>query len=72
MPPNRKPGTRVPLILEIHGGPASAYGRISRPTTSSMPPRLCRALTNPRGSTSYGEHFANLIDKNYPGPTMTT
>jgi dipeptidyl aminopeptidase/acylaminoacyl peptidase len=23
--------------------------------------------TNPRGSTSYGEEFANLIDKNYPG-----
>ena len=22
--------------------------------------------TNPRGSTSYGEEFANLIDKNYP------
>jgi dipeptidyl aminopeptidase/acylaminoacyl peptidase len=28
--------------------------------------------TNPRGSTSYGESFANLIDKAYPGRTTTT
>ena len=28
--------------------------------------RLCRVYANPRGSTSYGEAFADLIDKNYP------
>lgn len=69
MPPNRKPGERVPLILEIHGGPASAYG----PWFSTDDQLYAAAgyavlYTNPRGSTSYGEAFANLIDKNYPGP----
>ncbi|WP_326524886.1 S9 family peptidase [Sphingomonas sp.] len=68
-PPDYRPGTRVPLILEIHGGPHSAYG-----PTFSTDVQLYAAggyavlYTNPRGSTSYGADFANLIDKNYPGP----
>ncbi len=66
-PPGWQPGTRVPLILEIHGGPHSAYG-----PTFATDMQLYAAggyavlWTNPRGSTSYGAEFANLIDKNYP------
>ena len=66
-PPGWQPGTRVPLILEIHGGPHSAYG-----PTFATDVQLYAAggyavlWTNPRGSTSYGAEFANLIDKNYP------
>lgn len=69
MPPNRKPGERVPLILEIHGGPASAYGpHFSTDDQLYAAAGYAVLFTNPRGSTSYGEAFANLIDKNYPGP----
>jgi dipeptidyl aminopeptidase/acylaminoacyl peptidase len=66
-PSGWKPGTRIPLILEIHGGPHSAYG-----PTFATDVQLYAAggyavlWTNPRGSTSYGAEFANLIDKNYP------
>ena len=46
--------------------------RISRPTTSSMPPAGYAVLSvNPRGSTSYGAEFANLIHHAYPATTMT-
>ena len=66
-PAGRVPGQRVPLILEIHGGPNSAYG----PSFASDVQLYAAAgyavlWTNPRGSTSYGAEFANLIDKNYP------
>jgi dipeptidyl aminopeptidase/acylaminoacyl peptidase len=66
-PPGMPAGQRVPLILEIHGGPNSAYG----PSFSSDVQLYAAAgyavlWTNPRGSTSYGAEFANLIDKNYP------
>ena len=67
-PPGRKPGQRVPLILEIHGGPNAAYA-----PTFSTDDQLYAAhgyavlYVNPRGSTSYGAEFANLIDRAYPG-----
>ena len=66
-PPGRTPGQRVPLILEIHGGPNSAYGP-SFATDVQLYAAAGYAVlwTNPRGSTSYGAEFANLIDKNYP------
>ncbi|MBR0553570.1 S9 family peptidase [Stakelama marina] len=67
-PPTRKSGERVPLILEIHGGPNAAYG----PSFSTDDQLYAAAgyavlYVNPRGSTSYGEEFANLIDRAYPG-----
>lgn len=67
LPPTYQPGQRVPLILEIHGGPHTAYG----PTFATDNQLYAAAgyavlYTNPRGSTSYGSDFANLIDKNYP------
>ncbi|AUW59188.1 peptidase S9 family protein [Sphingobium sp. SCG-1] len=67
-PPGYQPGARVPMILEIHGGPASAYG----PAFSTDDQLYAAAgyavlYTNPRGSTSYGEEFAQLIHHKYPG-----
>lgn len=67
-PPGYQPGTRVPMILEIHGGPATAYG----PTFATDIQLYAAAgyavlYTNPRGSTSYGEEFAQLIHHKYPG-----
>ncbi|WP_445192296.1 prolyl oligopeptidase family serine peptidase [Sphingomonas sp. Tas61C01] len=66
-PPGHVPGSRVPLILEIHGGPNSAYGP-SFATDVQLYAAAGYAVlwTNPRGSTSYGAAFANLIDKAYP------
>jgi dipeptidyl aminopeptidase/acylaminoacyl peptidase len=66
-PPGYQAGTRVPLILEIHGGPHSAYGpAFSTDNQLYASAGYAVLYTNPRGSTSYGEAFANLIDKNYP------
>lgn len=66
-PPNFDPKKKYPLILEIHGGPHTAYG----PSYSTEVQLMAAAgyvvlYGNPRGSTSQGEEFANLIDKNYP------
>jgi dipeptidyl aminopeptidase/acylaminoacyl peptidase len=67
-PPDFDPARKYPLILEIHGGPFDAYG----PNFSTDDQLYAAAgyvvlYTNPRGSTSYGEEFANQIDKAYPG-----
>ncbi|HEX7948241.1 MAG TPA: S9 family peptidase [Phenylobacterium sp.] len=66
-PPNFDPAKKYPLILEIHGGPFSAYG----PTFATDMQLYAAAgyivvYSNPRGSTSYGDEFANTIDRNYP------
>ena len=66
-PPNFDPSKKYPLILEIHGGPFSAYG----PVFSTDDQQYAAAgyvvvYANPRGSTSYGDEFANTIDRNYP------
>lgn len=66
-PPDFDPSKKYPLILEIHGGPHTAYG----PEFSSEIQLFAAAgyvvvYGNPRGSTSQGAEFANLIDKNYP------
>lgn len=66
-PPNFDPAKKYPLILEIHGGPFAAYG----PSFSTDVQLYAAAgyvvvYSNPRGSTSYGEAFANEIDRNYP------
>ncbi|PZQ63948.1 MAG: peptidase S9 family protein [Phenylobacterium zucineum] len=66
-PPNFDPAKKYPLILEIHGGPFQAYG----PTFGTDIQLYAAAgyvvvYSNPRGSTSYGEAFANEIDRNYP------
>ncbi|OYY90318.1 MAG: peptidase S9 family protein [Sphingomonas sp. 28-66-16] len=67
-PPGYQPGTKVPLILEIHGGPHSAYGpSFSTDDQLYAADGYAVVYVNPRGSTSYGNDFANLIDKKYPG-----
>lgn len=67
-PPDFDPAKKYPMILEIHGGPFANYG--DRFDTNKQ---IWAALgyvvlyVNPRGSTSYGEEFANLIHHAYPG-----
>ncbi|WP_113907498.1 S9 family peptidase [Aliidiomarina celeris] len=66
-PPGFDASQQYPLILEIHGGPHTAYGPYFAMELQLMAAQGYVVLyTNPRGSTSYGEDFANLIHHNYP------
>ncbi len=68
LPPGYVEGQRVPLILEIHGGPFTAYGpHFSTDNQLYAAAGYAVLSPNPRGSTSYGEAFAQQIDKAYPG-----
>ena len=67
-PPNFDPSKKYPFILEIHGGPHSAYGLTFTHEFQWMAAKGYVVLyTNPRGSTSYGQDFGNIIQYNYPG-----
>ena len=67
-PPDFDPSKKYPMILEIHGGPHASYGRTFTHEFQWMAARGYVVLyTNPRGSTSYGEDFANVIQYRYPG-----
>ncbi len=67
-PPDFDPAKKYPLILEIHGGPFADYGDRFDIEKQLMAARGYVVLyTNPRGSTSYGEEFGNLIHHSYPG-----
>jgi dipeptidyl aminopeptidase/acylaminoacyl peptidase len=66
-PPNFDPAKKYPMILEIHGGPFAAYGPVfSTDDQLYAAAGYVVVYGNPRGSTSYGDEFANTIDKNYP------
>jgi dipeptidyl aminopeptidase/acylaminoacyl peptidase len=67
-PPDFAPGKTYPFILEIHGGPHAAYGWTFTHEFQWMAAKGYVVLyTNPRGSTSYGQEFANIIQYRYPG-----
>ncbi|MCF6455934.1 S9 family peptidase [Pseudoalteromonas sp. MMG024] len=67
LPPNFDKNKKYPLILEIHGGPHTAYGPNFSTEVQLMAAKgYVVVWANPRGSTSYGEDFANLIHHNYP------
>lgn len=67
-PPGFDPSKKYPLILEIHGGPTENYGfRFSTEMQLYAANGYVVLYTNPRGSTSYGGEFGNLIHHNYPG-----
>ncbi|RUO29828.1 peptidase S9 family protein [Aliidiomarina sedimenti] len=66
-PPGFDESKQYPMILEIHGGPHAAYGPAFAMELQLMAAQgYVVVYTNPRGSTSYGEDFANLIHHNYP------
>jgi len=67
-PPDFDPARKYPLILEIHGGPFANYGdRFDVEKQVWAGKGYVVLYTNPRGSTSYGEEFGNLIHHAYPG-----
>ncbi len=67
-PPGFDPSRKYPLLLEIHGGPFANYGdRFAAEIQLFAAAGYVVLYTNPRGSTSYGEEFGNLIHHDYPG-----
>jgi dipeptidyl aminopeptidase/acylaminoacyl peptidase len=67
-PPNFDSQKKYPLILNIHGGPHVAYGHIFDHEFQWMAAKGYVVLyPNPRGSTSYGQEFGNIIQYHYPG-----
>jgi len=67
-PPNFDPNREYPLLLEIHGGPVSNYGdRFAAEFQLYAAAGFVVVYSNPRGSTSYGEEFGDLLYHNYPG-----
>jgi acylaminoacyl-peptidase len=67
-PPDFDPSKKYPLVLEIHGGPFANYGdRFDWEKQMLAASGYVVLYTNPRGSTSYGQEFGNLIHHAYPG-----
>jgi len=67
-PPDFDPKKKYPLILDIHGGPHAAYGWVFDHEFQWMAAKDYVVLyINPRGSTSYGQDFGNIIQYHYPG-----
>lgn len=67
-PPGFDAAKKYPLLLEIHGGPFANYGdRFAAEIQLYAAAGYVVLYTNPRGSTSYGKEFGNLIHHNYPG-----
>ena len=67
-PPNFDPHKKYPLILNIHGGPHVAYGYVFDHEFQWMAAKGYVVLyPNPRGSTTYGQEFGNIIQYHYPG-----
>jgi dipeptidyl aminopeptidase/acylaminoacyl peptidase len=67
-PPDFDPAKKYPLILDIHGGPHSAYGWVFDQEFQWFAAKgYVVVYPNPRGSTTYGQKFANVIQYNYPG-----
>jgi dipeptidyl aminopeptidase/acylaminoacyl peptidase len=67
-PPDFNASKKYPLILNIHGGPHVAYGYIFGHEFQWMAAKGYVVLyPNPRGSTTYGQEFGNVIQYHYPG-----
>lgn len=67
-PPFYDASKKYPLIVENHGGPILNYGdRFTAEIQLFAAEGYVLFYPNPRGSTSYGEEFGNLLKNNYPG-----
>lgn len=67
-PPFYNASKKYPLLVENHGGPIANYGdRFTAEIQLYAADGYVVFYPNPRGSTSYGEEFGNLLYNNYPG-----
>ncbi|MEM8997931.1 MAG: S9 family peptidase, partial [Acidobacteriota bacterium] len=66
-PPGFDPSKKYPMVLEIHGGPFADYGdRFTAEVQLFAAAGYVGLYVNPRGSSSYGAEFGNLIHHAYP------
>ena len=62
LPPGYTPGSRIPAILRIHGGPASQYSTAFELEWQMLAAQGYAVIAaNPRGSTGYGTAFSRAI-----------
>jgi dipeptidyl aminopeptidase/acylaminoacyl peptidase len=67
-PPHFDATKKYPMILNIHGGPHSAYGYTFFHEMHWMAAKgYVVFYPNPRGSTTFGQEFGNVIQYHYPG-----
>lgn len=67
-PPDFSEDAVYPMLVENHGGPIASYGPHFSPEVQLYASAgFVVFYPNPRGSTSYGEEFGNLLYHNYPG-----
>jgi dipeptidyl aminopeptidase/acylaminoacyl peptidase len=67
-PPDFDRTKKYPFILQVHGGPHSAYGNTFTHEFHWMAAKGYVVLfPNPRGSSNYGQDFGNIIQFRYPG-----
>lgn len=76
-PVGYKSGTRVPLLLVVHGGPAGVFtqnflaGRGAYPIASFASRGFAVLRVNPRGSSGYGRKFRYANIKDWGGGDYT-
>jgi dipeptidyl aminopeptidase/acylaminoacyl peptidase len=62
LPPDARPGVRLPTILRIHGGPTSQYNTVFNAEWQMLAAHGYAVVAcNPRGSTGYGSAFSRAI-----------
>jgi len=67
-PPQFDSAKKYPTILNIHGGPHATYGFNFFHEMQWLAARGYVVIyPNPRGSTSFGQEFGNVIQYHYPG-----
>lgn len=72
-PLNYQPGTKVPLLLNVHGGPASVFSQAyiggvgSYPLATFATRGYAILRPNPRGSSGYGIEFRRANMKDWGG-----
>jgi dipeptidyl aminopeptidase/acylaminoacyl peptidase len=67
-PPSFEPGRRYPVLLNVHGGPATQYGHgFFDEFQVYAGAGYAVVYTNPRGSQGYGEAFARAVVGDWGG-----
>jgi len=68
MPADFDPGQTYPVVLDVHGGPHGAYGYNFNVGAQILASNgILVIAANPRGSSSYGRRFANLVRGDWGG-----
>ena len=68
LPPQFEPSRKYPLVLDIHGGPQSAFYDAFNPVQQMLATNGYIVLAvNPRGSSTYGVRFVKAVLRDWGG-----